>query len=115
MEELEKGLKELRGLQSWGGASVNWPGPPELLDTGPPTKEYTWRDPWLWPFVWQRMALMDISGRKGLWSCEGSMPSCRKMSGWEGSSGWVGESTLIEAEMTGYRLSGRESWKGDNI
>lgn len=29
------------------------------------TKEYTWR---LWPHMWQRMALLYISGRRGPWS-----------------------------------------------
>ena len=33
--------------------SVNWPDPPDLLDTGSPTKEYTWKDPWLWTHMWQ--------------------------------------------------------------
>jgi hypothetical protein len=48
MEELEKELKELRGLQPHGGSnSINWPDPSELLGSGPPTKKYTWRDPWL--------------------------------------------------------------------
>ena len=48
MEELEKGLKELRGLQPHEGSnSVNWPDPLELPGTKPPNKEYTWRDPWL--------------------------------------------------------------------
>jgi hypothetical protein len=40
MEELEKGLKELRGLDPHGGSnSANWPDPSELQRTGPPTKE----------------------------------------------------------------------------
>jgi hypothetical protein len=42
--------------------------PPELLGTGPPTKEYTWRDSSLWPHMWQRMALLDISGRSIPWA-----------------------------------------------
>jgi hypothetical protein len=29
------------------------------------TGTYTWRDPWLQLHVWQRMALLDISGRRG--------------------------------------------------
>ena len=45
---------------SWSN-SVNRPGPLELSGTGPPTKEYTWRDPWVEPDMWQRMALFDIS------------------------------------------------------
>jgi hypothetical protein len=30
--------------------------------------EYTYRDPWHWPHMWQRMALLDISGRRGPWA-----------------------------------------------
>jgi hypothetical protein len=31
--------------------------PSDLLGAGPPTKEYTWSDPWHWPHMWKRMAL----------------------------------------------------------
>jgi hypothetical protein len=46
MEELEKGLKELRGFSApWREQQCQQarhaPHPPELLETGPPTKEYT--------------------------------------------------------------------------
>jgi hypothetical protein len=44
MEEMERGLNELKGTKQ-------------------PTKEYTWRDPWLQPYMQQRMALLGISGR----------------------------------------------------
>jgi hypothetical protein len=92
MEELEKGLKELRGLQLYGGnISVNKPDAPELPGTGPPTKEYTWSDPWCWLYMWQKMALLDISGRRGPLSCACSMPHCRGMPRWEDGSWWVGE------------------------
>jgi hypothetical protein len=65
MEELEKVLKVLRVFAvPWGSNSINWVDTLELLGTGPPTKEYTWRDPWFWQHMWQRMAL-DISGRSG--------------------------------------------------
>jgi hypothetical protein len=30
---------------------VNQTNPPELPGTKPPTKEYTWRDPWLQPHI----------------------------------------------------------------
>jgi hypothetical protein len=44
------------------------------------------------------MALSDINGRRGSWSCEGSMPQYRGMPGWESRSGWVGQgSSLIES------------------
>ena len=48
--------------------TVNRPDPLELPGTGTPTKEYTWRDTWLWPYMWQRMALLDISGKRGPWA-----------------------------------------------
>jgi hypothetical protein len=45
MEELEKGLK-LRGFAALLGEQQCQQGrAPELLGTGPPIKEYTWRDP----------------------------------------------------------------------
>jgi hypothetical protein len=50
MEELEKGLKELKGLQphrknsNLNQTEVPTPLTPELPGTKPPTKEYTRRD-----------------------------------------------------------------------
>jgi hypothetical protein len=42
MEELEKGLKELMGFAApWEEQQSQQPDLPELLGTGPPTKEYT--------------------------------------------------------------------------
>jgi hypothetical protein len=43
MEEMEKGLKELRGFAApmRGSKNVNWPDPLEFPGTGPPTKYYT--------------------------------------------------------------------------
>jgi hypothetical protein len=50
MEELQKCLKELKGLQLHRkNKNINQPDPTELLGTKPPTKEYTWREPWLQP------------------------------------------------------------------
>ena len=47
----------------------------------------------------RRMALLDINGRRNLWSWEGLMPQCRGMPGWEDRSEWVREvNTLIDAE-----------------
>ena len=52
MEELEKGLKELKGFATHRkNNNINQPEPPELPGTKPPTKEYTWRDPWLQPHM----------------------------------------------------------------
>ena len=34
---------------------------------------------------------MVINGRRGPWSCEGSMPQCREMPEPGSGSGWVGE------------------------
>ena len=48
MEELEKGPKELKGVQPHRrNNDMSHPVPPELPGTKSPTKEYTWRDPWL--------------------------------------------------------------------
>jgi hypothetical protein len=41
MEELEKRQKELKNN------NINQPDISELPGTKPPTKTYTWRDPWL--------------------------------------------------------------------
>jgi hypothetical protein len=58
MEELEKGLEELRGFAApWESNSANCSKPLGLLRTGPPTKDYTWRDLWLRLHIWQSMAL----------------------------------------------------------
>jgi hypothetical protein len=47
MEELEKGLKELKGFATHRkNNNINQPIPPELPGSKlPPTKEYLWRDP----------------------------------------------------------------------
>jgi hypothetical protein len=48
VEELEKGLNELKGFASYRkNNNINQPNPPEVPGTKPPTKEYMWRDPWL--------------------------------------------------------------------
>jgi hypothetical protein len=51
------------------------------------------------------MALSDINGRRGPWSCEGSMSQCREMPG-QGSGEWVGgwRNTLTEAGRGGMGL-----------
>jgi hypothetical protein len=64
MEELEKGLKELKEFAAPLGLLTGQTSL-ELQGTGLPTKEYTWRDQWLWSHMWQRMALLDVSGRSG--------------------------------------------------
>jgi len=51
MEELEKRLKELKGFatpyEEQHYQPTRPPSPQELPGTQLPTKEYTWRDPWL--------------------------------------------------------------------
>jgi hypothetical protein len=37
------------------------------------------------------MAYLAINGKRGPWSCEGSMSQCRGMAGPGSRSGWVGE------------------------
>ena len=49
MEELEKGLKELkRFVTHRKNNNINQP---EFLGSKPPTKEYIWRDSWLQPYI----------------------------------------------------------------
>jgi hypothetical protein len=43
MEELEKGLKELKGFATLKEEQYR----PKLPVSKSPTKKYTWRDPWL--------------------------------------------------------------------
>jgi hypothetical protein len=52
---------------------------------------HTWRDSWLQLHMYQKMASSVINGRRGLWSCEGSMLQCRGMPGPGKRSGWVAE------------------------
>jgi hypothetical protein len=52
MKELENRLKELKGVATTQEEKqyqpTRTPHPlPELPGTKPPTKEYTWRDPWI--------------------------------------------------------------------
>jgi hypothetical protein len=100
-----------------GSNSANWPDPPELPGTGPLTKEYIWRNPRLWPHMWQRMdnspSFLDISGRSGprAWGC--SMPQFRGMPGWEDGSGWVEEYPHRgRGRGRGWRLQKGRSGKG---
>jgi hypothetical protein len=52
MEELEKEPKGRKGFATHRkNNNINQPDPPELPGTKPPTKEYTWRDPWLQPHL----------------------------------------------------------------
>ena len=52
MEELEKGLKELKGVATQRkNSNINQPDTLELPGTKLPTKEYTWSDPWLQPHM----------------------------------------------------------------
>ena len=47
VEELGEGLKELKGFAAPQEEQQFQPDLSELPGTKPPTKEYTWRDPWL--------------------------------------------------------------------
>ena len=61
------------------------------------------------------MALSGINGRRGPWSCEGLIPQCREMPGWEGRSGWVkGEAGIGEGEGVWNRVFPKgKTGKGD--
>jgi hypothetical protein len=63
-----------------------------VLTSQPPTKVYTWRNPWLWPHMWQRRALLDISERRGPWPDGVQWPSVVECQGQKaGVGGWLGE------------------------
>jgi hypothetical protein len=54
VEELEKGLKKLKEFQTPEEGQqyqTTRPAPKEFPGSKPPTKEYTWRDPWLQPHM----------------------------------------------------------------
>jgi hypothetical protein len=73
----------------------------ELFKTSFFQPEYTWRDPWLRPHMWQRIVLLDISGSL--------MLQCRGMTGqqeWVG--GWVDGGETGRGEM---RRGGGWSWR----
>ena len=60
MEELEKGLKEVKGFATLSERQYQQPDSPELPGTKPPTKEYTWRDSWLLTFLLAVLSLCAI-------------------------------------------------------
>lgn len=62
----------------WKNNTV-WPDHPVLTKSRPPTKEYTWRNPWLQIHRSQRMTLPNSNGRRGLWSWGDLMPQYRGM------------------------------------
>jgi hypothetical protein len=65
-----------------------------IFNSSTPTKEYTWRDPWLQPHILEGMALSDINGRRGPWSCEDLMDAqCMGIRGQGGRSRWMGGGT----------------------
>ena len=51
--------------------------------------------------------MLDISGRRGPWSCDGSMPQCEIMPGLGIGSEWVGE------QREGEEIRGRVSFRGE--
>lgn len=52
MEELKKGLKELKEFGTPQEEKyINNPDTQELPETKPTTREYTWRAPWLQPHM----------------------------------------------------------------
>jgi hypothetical protein len=61
----KKGPKKLKELAPHRrNNNMKQPVLSELPGTKPLTKEYTWRDPWLQSHMYQRMALLDINGKR---------------------------------------------------
>jgi hypothetical protein len=47
VDKLREEIKELKEIATPWEEQYQLTRPPELPGTKPPTKEYTWRDPWL--------------------------------------------------------------------
>jgi hypothetical protein len=47
VEDIGEGLKELKEIATLQKEQYQQNGPPRAPGTKPPTKEYTWREPWL--------------------------------------------------------------------
>ena len=79
----------------WEERQCRQPEAPGLPETKPSIKGYTWFQ----PKEWQRNALSGISGRRGPWSCEGSIeaPVWGNRVGAVGV-GWVEEHILGDRE-----------------
>jgi hypothetical protein len=103
------------GLQPHGVInSVNRSDPTELLGMEPPTKEYTWRDPWLHSHMWQGMALWNTSGRRHVFNLymKTRFPYLVKLkyviSGWWDGS--VGKSTWLFFQRSGVQIPATTWW-----
>ena len=84
---------------------------PVLSGTKPPTKVYTWRNPWLQSYMQQRIALSGINVRRGPWSCEVSMHQQRGMPGLGGRNGSVGGRTPSQKQGECDGIGG--FWRGN--
>jgi hypothetical protein len=60
-----------------GRTTISTNQTPQIPRTKPPTKEYSWNNPWLQFHMEQRTALSIINWRKDPWFCEGLIPHCR--------------------------------------
>jgi hypothetical protein len=90
MEELEKRLKELRGFAALRMEQQCQPAKtPKAPGVWTTNQRIHMEGPWLRPHMWQRMALLDISGRRGSWAGGCSMPQCREIQG-KGKTGVSG-------------------------
>jgi hypothetical protein len=78
-------LKELNGFATHRKNNSINQLPPQR--TKPSTKEYTWRDPMHQMHMLQRMALLDINGRRDPWSWKGWIPQGRGILRWGDWSG----------------------------
>jgi len=113
MEELEKGLKELKGLQPYEKSNINQSDTPELPMTKPPSQVFTWLQLHMyrgWPFhkSVEGEALDPVKAR------------CLSVEEFQGRREWVGRSGNIFLEAGGRGWDrrfpeGGETRKGVNI
>jgi hypothetical protein len=108
MEELEKGLKKLKGFATHRKNNIYQPVPPKLPGNKPPTKEYTWREPWL---QLQRMALLVSMGGEALGPEKARCPNVGECQDREAGVGGL----VSRGGEDGIGVSAGETGEGHNI
>jgi hypothetical protein len=87
MEELEKGLQELRGVCSPKLLAVSTGQTPRIPGDWTTNQRVHMYGPMALARMWQRMAMLGINGRSGPWSCGDWTPHCKGIPQWGSRSG----------------------------
>jgi len=115
LEELERGLKELKGLEPHKNNNTNQP---ELPWTKPLPKDYTWTDLWpscicskgwpCWPPMREEALDPAKAGSPSVGECQGG--EMGSGGGWE-----EGPPLWNKGKRMGQGVYWQETWKGNNI